>query len=112
MSVPDHAEVLPADGQSVLRKTFPELFEAIGTSFGADDDEHFNLPNAPNGWISTGRMVRSLPVMDDYRVCDVCGRRIPKMVNGRLWPHSPMRTALDVAQGVPHGVTLCPGGGQ
>ena len=32
-------------GTSVRRDTYPDLFKAIGTTYGADDNEHFNLPN-------------------------------------------------------------------
>lgn len=35
---------LPCDGRSVLRSTHSELFKKIGTKYGAEDDEHFNLP--------------------------------------------------------------------
>ena len=36
---------LVANGASVRRDTYPDLFEAIGTRWGSVDDEHFNLPN-------------------------------------------------------------------
>lgn len=29
-----------------MRSEWPELFEAIGTNYGAADEEHFSLPNA------------------------------------------------------------------
>lgn len=35
---------LAADGSSVLRTDYPELFTAIGTAYGAADATHFNLP--------------------------------------------------------------------
>lgn len=35
---------LPCDGRSLLRSEYPELFKRIGTTYGAEDDEHFNLP--------------------------------------------------------------------
>lgn len=38
------AGYLPCDGRSVLRSDYPELFKKIGTKYGAEDDEHFNLP--------------------------------------------------------------------
>lgn len=31
--------------KSVLRSKYPELFKQIGTTYGAEDDEHFNLPS-------------------------------------------------------------------
>lgn len=36
---------MAAQGQSLLRADYPELFEIIGTTFGAADDEHFSLPD-------------------------------------------------------------------
>lgn len=42
-SIPDGW--LLCDGSSVLRATYPDLFAAIGTTFGAADGTHFNLPN-------------------------------------------------------------------
>ncbi len=36
---------LLCDGSSVLRATYPNLFTAIGTSFGSVDGSHFTLPN-------------------------------------------------------------------
>ena len=40
------AGTLICDGASLLRSEWPELFEAIGTKYGAADEEHFSLPNA------------------------------------------------------------------
>lgn len=39
------ADHLACDGQSLLRATYPDLFTAIGTTFGAADGTHFNLPD-------------------------------------------------------------------
>lgn len=39
------AGYLPCDGRSLLRSDYPDLFKKIGTTYGAEDDEHFNLPN-------------------------------------------------------------------
>lgn len=36
---------LPCDGSSVLRASFPALFAVVGTTFGAVDGSHFNLPD-------------------------------------------------------------------
>ena len=33
------------NGASVLRADFPDLFAVIGTTFGAVDEAHFNLPD-------------------------------------------------------------------
>lgn len=36
---------LKCDGSSLLRTDYAELFEKIGTTYGAADDYHFNIPN-------------------------------------------------------------------
>ena len=36
---------LLCNGASVLRETYPDLFDVIGTTYGAVDELHFNLPN-------------------------------------------------------------------
>jgi microcystin-dependent protein len=36
---------LVCDGSSLLRTSYPRLFAAIGTQFGAADGTHFNLPD-------------------------------------------------------------------
>ena len=40
------AGTLLCNGASLLRNEWPELFEALGTKYGAADEEHFSLPNA------------------------------------------------------------------
>lgn len=42
---------LPARGQSLRRDRFPQLFEALGTLYGAADADHFNLPNLNGKYI-------------------------------------------------------------
>lgn len=39
------ARWLPCDGASLLRADYPDLFTVIGTTYGAVDGSHFNLPN-------------------------------------------------------------------
>lgn len=39
------ASSLQADGSSLLRTTYAQLFSAIGTTYGAVDGTHFTLPN-------------------------------------------------------------------
>ena len=36
---------LLCNGASVLRETYPDLFDVIGTTYGSEDDLHFNLPD-------------------------------------------------------------------
>lgn len=42
-TLPDGA--LWCDGSSYLRSAYPELFDTIGTAFGAADGTHFNVPD-------------------------------------------------------------------
>lgn len=39
------ANWLPADGRSLVRADYPDLFTVIGTTFGAVDGTHFNIPD-------------------------------------------------------------------
>jgi len=52
------AKWLKCAGNSLLRADYPELFAIIGTTYGAADGTHFNLPNwkskSPYGGESTG----------------------------------------------------------
>jgi len=40
-----------ADGRSLLRTDYPDLFTAIGTTYGAADSDHFNIPDLRNRFI-------------------------------------------------------------
>jgi len=39
------ARWLPCDGSSLLRADYPDLFTVIGTTYGAADGTHFNVPD-------------------------------------------------------------------
>lgn len=41
----DFSGWLMCDGRSLLRSSYPALFDVVGTHFGADDDDHFSLPD-------------------------------------------------------------------
>jgi len=36
---------VPCEGQSFLRSEYPDLFDKIGTAYGAADETHFNMPD-------------------------------------------------------------------
>jgi len=42
--LPATPDILPCNGASYLRTDYPELFSAIGTTWGAVDINHFNVP--------------------------------------------------------------------
>lgn len=44
-SNPNPGNWLPCDGASLLRAIYPDLFAAIGTTYGAVDGTHFSLPD-------------------------------------------------------------------
>lgn len=56
---------LVANGASVRRDTYPDLFSAIGTRWGAVDEEHFNLPNL------IGRFVEGAETAGGYKEAGV-----------------------------------------
>ena len=43
---------LLADGSSLVRSAYPELYQVIGTSYGSADATHFTLPNLQNRQIT------------------------------------------------------------
>ncbi len=45
------AGFLLCNGASVLRETYPDLFGVIGTTYGSEDDLHFNLPDLSDRFI-------------------------------------------------------------
>jgi len=47
-SVSPSADWLPCDGASLLRADYQDLFAVIGTTYGAADGTHFNLPDLQN----------------------------------------------------------------
>lgn len=52
---PKPGKWLPCLGTSILRADFPELFTAIGTTFGAVDGFHFTIPDLrDNAIVGTG----------------------------------------------------------
>lgn len=42
---PNPGNWLTCDGSSLLRSAYPDLFAAIGTTYGAIDGTHFNIPD-------------------------------------------------------------------
>lgn len=50
---PNPGNWLTADGASLLRTDYPNLFDAIGTTYGASDGTHFNIPDL-QGRVSLG----------------------------------------------------------
>lgn len=58
---------MAAQGQSLSREEYPELFEIIGTTFGAADSEHFNLPDTREVAI-VGAGTNSKSTADVYNV--------------------------------------------
>jgi len=52
-SNPNPTNWLTCDGSSLVRADYPDLFTAIGTTFGAADGTHFNIPDL-QGRVSVG----------------------------------------------------------
>lgn len=79
---------LECDGASLLRADYPELFEALGTQWGAVDGTHFNIPDfrsrSPMG---QGRLDGNIanPL---YQLGNEFGELSHALTVGELAPHS------------------------
>lgn len=85
LQVADHAGWLLADGRSVLRTDYPDLFALIGTTFGAADGTHFTLPDYRGRGIvgkGTHADVDALTDNDGLAVAS----RTPKHFHYSPWP--------------------------
>jgi microcystin-dependent protein len=71
-----------ADGRSLDRSLYPELFAAIGTVYGAADGAHFNLPDL------RGRFVYASSQTDLSDVGNVGGAATHTLVAGEMPAHS------------------------
>lgn len=50
---------LKCDGSSYLRTKYAALFAKIGTTYGAVDDDHFNVPNINETTITDNKLIIS-----------------------------------------------------
>lgn len=71
---------IPCNGQSLLRASYPDLFDTIGEIYGATDTDHFNVPNLIN------RVV--VGAGDDYALADIGGSADKTLSSGNLPSHT------------------------
>lgn len=65
---------LKCDGSSLLREEYADLFSAIGTIYGYDDDYHFNLPDFRGAFLrGAGGKAASLGVKQAGGVPNITG---------------------------------------
>jgi microcystin-dependent protein len=76
---------LPCDGASLLRSTYPDLFAAIGTTYGATDASHFTIPDL-QGRVPLGAGTGS--GLSPYSLGDVGGEETHTLVTTETPAHS------------------------
>jgi microcystin-dependent protein len=94
---PDPVRWLPCDGASLLRPDYPDLFAAIGTTYGFVDATHFSLPDL------RGRVIvdaGSAPGLTPRSPGDFFGEESHTLVIGEAPTHS----HIDAGHNHPEGV--------
>jgi microcystin-dependent protein len=82
---PNPGNWLPCDGASLLRSTYPDLFAAIGTTYGATDASHFTIPDL-QGRVPLGAGTGS--GLSPYSLGDVGGEETHTLVTTETPAHS------------------------
>jgi microcystin-dependent protein len=88
---------LLCQGQSLLRASYVDLFAAIGTTYGAADGTHFNVPDlqgrAPVGKDATTTRLTSATMTPDGNTLGATGgAQVSVLVTGNLPPYTPAGT--------------------
>lgn len=95
---------LLCNGASLLRATYPDLFTAIGTTFGAADGTHFNVPDmrgrSPLG-VGTGTYAEAIAAADVTTGTD---QLTISTVGGKLF-FTGQAVVLTTSGGAPAGLT-------
>lgn len=76
---------LPCDGASLIRADYPDLFAVLGTTFGAVDSSHFNVPDL-RGRVPIG--IGSGTGLSTYGLGDTGGEETHTLVTGEAPSHS------------------------
>lgn len=79
------ANFLPADGASLLRSDYPDLFAVIGVTFGSVDSTHFNVPDM-RGRAALGSGTG--PGLSTYAIGDTVGEETHVLTVGELANHA------------------------
>jgi microcystin-dependent protein len=92
---------LVCDGRSLLRSKYPDLFDVLGTSFGSNDGDTFNLPDFRGrvpGQVGPG------PDLTTRNLGDSIGSETNTLTVNQLPPH--LHTGTTDASGIhTHGIT-------
>lgn len=110
-SNPNPGNWLSADGASLLRADYPALFAAIGTTYGAADGTHFNLPDLQSR-ILVG--VGTGPGLSTYALGDIGGEETHTLTTPETPSHSHTDTGHSHSEIVaaPNVTTIGPGAPQ
>lgn len=104
---------LACQGQSLLRATYPDLFTAIGTTYGAADGTHFTLPDL-GGRVVAGkeatatRLTTAVGGVDGATLNSAAGSQSNTLASANL-PNTTLTTSTTVTARVIS--TLAGGGG-
>jgi len=80
---PNPGNWIVCDGSSLLRSDYPDLFAALGTTYGAVDGTHFNIPDLQ------GRTVIGVGVgASTYALGDQGGEETHTLVTGEVPAHT------------------------
>jgi len=99
---------LPCDGASLLRSDYPDLFTVIGTTYGAADGTHFNVPDL-RGRIPLG--AGTGPGLSTYALGATGGEETHVLSVSELATHSHVDTGHSHVEGntTPTAITIGPG---
>jgi len=93
---PDADHWLYCDGTSLLRADYPDLFAVIGTSFGAVDGTHFNIPDL-RGRVMMGAGTGS--GLSTRSIGDEIGEETNTLTTGEIPAHSHIDTGHTHSEG-------------
>jgi len=99
---------LPCDGASLLRSDYPDLFTILGTTYGAADSTHFNVPDLRGrAGIGTG----TGPGLTPRALGDSLGEETHVLTVSELASHSHTDVGHTHTEGstIPTAITIGPG---
>jgi len=108
---PNPTQWLPCDGASLLRADYPDLFTAIGVTYGAADGTHFTLPDL-QGRVSLG--IGTGSGLSPYSLGDIGGEETHTLTTPETPAHSHTDTGHTHSEIVaaPNITTIGPGAPQ
>lgn len=95
--LPTDPAILACDGTSYLRADFPDLFAVIGTTWGADDSTHFNVPDLRTRALVMQGVTAASHV---WNLGDLIGEELHTLVSGEVPSHSHVDAGHVHAEGI------------